>query len=336
MEDLLEHFRDVMSSQQHSRTGERVVSASTLGNNPVQSSTLVFKTSPYAQHSVDSNTNNNHHNNNTDSKKNNKNEDDDDAITEDDQTELIRLLNEVTHTVCRRDEAETTERQPSGVFVVEESYGTLQSVSHAPPIYGSSTPSQTQTHGGSPFSYAGIPHVAKPPPPSFAEAIAATPPIAAVPVELSPLAAHYVPPMPAAQQDPILLRNEHGVFLLQPVAKPTPPYTPPSLSSPISPLPRYALPPAAPPPQQQQHFLGSSLAQAGGLADTHLNKKSTGGIYGAQHSPNTLLGGSHVLSSGAGGGGGSGSGAGAGAYTYISTSVKTKPLGFTPPPPYPT
>ncbi|ORC86821.1 uncharacterized protein TM35_000251170 [Trypanosoma theileri] len=326
MGDLLEHFRDVMSFQQHGRTGERVVSASSLENNPVQSSTFSFKTSPFAQHSVDNN------NNNIDSKNNKNNDDDDDAITEDDQTELIRLLNEVTHTVCQRDETETTEIQHSGGFVVEESYGPLQSVSHAPPLYAASTPSQPQVHGGSPFSYAGIPHVAKPPPPSFAEAIAATPPIAAVPVELSPLAAHYVPPMPAAQQDPILLRNEHGVFLLQPIAKPTPPYTPPSLSSPISPLPRYALPPAAP-PQQPQHFLGSSLAQAGGLADTHLNKKSSGGLYGAQHSPNTLLGGSHVLSSGAGGGGGS---SGSGAYTYISTSVKTKPLGFTPPPPYPT
>ncbi|KEG08448.1 hypothetical protein DQ04_07161000 [Trypanosoma grayi] len=232
------------------------------------------------------------------------------GCVEDEQTELMRLLDEVTHSIYRDDETDAVAEPRSGGFVVEETSGPpTRGGSAAPPVYGSPAPP-----GGSPFSYVGIPHAAKPPPPSFAEAIASTPPMSAVPVELSPLAAHYVPPMPAAQQDPILLRNEHGVFLLQPIAKPTPPYTPPSVSSPISPLPRYALPPAA---QPQSHFLGNSLAQADGFTETHPPKKAGASPYSG------VVGAGHIL------------GSGAGAYTSISTSVKQKGVGLTPPPPYP-
>ncbi|PWU87358.1 hypothetical protein C4B63_94g61 [Trypanosoma cruzi] len=108
------------------------------------------------------------------------------------------------------------------------------------------------------------------------------------------------------------------------ITKPTPPYTPPSLTSSISQPPRYALPPAAL-PQSQPHFLGSSLAQVGGLADAQLPKKSSFSPYEIPHSMNNVIGGSQILGTG-----------GAGNYTYISTSVKSKSTShMQPPPPYP-
>ncbi|KAL7699017.1 hypothetical protein N2W54_002502 [Lotmaria passim] len=150
-----------------------------------------------------------------------------------------------------------------------------------PPAYG--TPS---TAPRSPFvnCYSGIPHLtatpgsAKPPPPSFAEAMATSHGTPASLVggrpspsqERSPVVANYVPPMPAAPQETVLLRNCNGVFLLQPVSKPTPPYTPPAgcNSPPVSPLPRYSLPPAAAMPglnssTASNTFLGTSMAQVG-------------------------------------------------------------------------
>jgi hypothetical protein len=147
-----------------------------------------------------------------------------------------------------------------------------------PPAYG--TPS---TAPRSPYvnCYSGIPHLTatpgttKPPPPSFAEAMATshgTPAsLAGRPSpsqERSPVMANYVPAMPTAPQETVLLRNCNGVFLLQPVSKPTPPYTPPAgcNSPPVSPLPRYSLPPAAMAggcsSTTSNNFLGSSMAQA--------------------------------------------------------------------------
>ncbi|KAF5223801.1 hypothetical protein TcYC6_0062930 [Trypanosoma cruzi] len=238
---------------------------------------------------------------------------------EDDEKELIRLLDELSHRIHCSDAADDVER-PSGSFAVEKAEAPTLRASHmAPPIYGSPAPA-----GGSPFNYASCVSQTTKPPPSFAEAVATTPPLSEVPVELSPLAAHYVPPMPAVQQDPILLRNTHGVFMLRPITKPTPPYTPPSLTSSISQPPRYALPPAAL-PQSQPHFLGSSLAQVGGLADAQIPKKSSFSPYEIPHSMNNVIGGSQILGTG-----------GAGNYTYISTSVKSKSTShMQPPPPYP-
>ncbi|KAI5685951.1 hypothetical protein MNV84_01238 [Leishmania braziliensis] len=126
--------------------------------------------------------------------------------------------------------------------------------------------------------YSGISHLSttpgsKPPPPSFAEAMATTHGTPASMVSLSvpsqecsPLLASYVPPMPAAPQETVLLRNSNGVFLLHPISKPTPPYTPPagSTSPPVSPLPRYSLPPAAASTlntSAANNFLGSSIVQ---------------------------------------------------------------------------
>ncbi|CBZ24326.1 conserved hypothetical protein [Leishmania mexicana MHOM/GT/2001/U1103] len=145
-----------------------------------------------------------------------------------------------------------------------------------PPAY--STPSMAPR---SPYAncYSGIPHLSttpgsKPPPPSFAEAMATAHGTPAsllgrsVPSqECSPMLANYVPPMPAAPQETVLLRNSNGVFLLQPISKPTPPYTPPagSTSPPVSPLPRYSLPPAAASTLNTaaaNGFLGSSMVQA--------------------------------------------------------------------------
>lgn len=231
--------------------------------------------------------------------------------SESENEHLIRLLEGVKESICSESDADLVEK-PSSCFIVEETDGpsSVRRNFAAPPPYALPPPSIK-----TPFNYAtGVPHAKKPPPPSFAEAIATTTPLSAVGVELSPLAAHYIPPMPAAQQDQILLRNEHGVFLLQPIVKPTPPYTPPSLSSPISPSSRYVLSPAAPP----SHFLGCSVAQAAGLIDGHAPKKPSASPYSA---PRQL------------GGGGV-----AGAYTYISTSVKSKTAAHAsplpPPPPY--
>ncbi|KAK7196309.1 hypothetical protein NESM_000567000 [Novymonas esmeraldas] len=144
-----------------------------------------------------------------------------------------------------------------------------------PPAYG--TPSVAPR---SPYTncYTAIPHLSstpgsKPPPPSFAEAMAnahGTPASLigrpAPSQECSPVLANYVPSMPAAPQETVLLRNSNGVFLLHPISKPTPPYTPPAggMSPPVSPLPRYSLPPAAAATltsSATNTFLGSSVAQ---------------------------------------------------------------------------
>ncbi|KPI88120.1 hypothetical protein ABL78_2807 [Leptomonas seymouri] len=170
----------------------------------------------------------------------------------------------------------------SGGFTVEgnTSYSSAASLPPPPPpppAYG--TPS---TAPRSPFinCYSGIPHLtATPgstkPPPTFAEAMATS---HGTPVSLpgrpsssqerSPAMATYAPPMPAAPQETVLLRNCNGIFLLQPLSKPTPPYTPPAgcNSPPVSPLSRYTLPPAAMmagpnAATANNSFLGASVAQ---------------------------------------------------------------------------
>lgn len=226
--------------------------------------------------------------------------------------QVLRFMEEVKRNIYSDSDADSV-KGPNNGFVVGEADGMFPHAGKAaPPPYTSLAPP-----GGSPFNYtAGVSHATKPPPPSFEEAIATTPPLAAVSVELSPLAAHYIPPVSVAQHDVILLRNEHGVFLLRPIPRPTPPYTPATLSSPVSPLPHYVLPPAAPP-----HFLGSSLAQAGGLFDAP--KKPSASPYNA---PRSSLGSVHDGAHLAGG---------VGAYTFLSTSVKSRPAVRTPPPPYP-
>ncbi|KAG8339108.1 hypothetical protein ERJ75_001319200 [Trypanosoma vivax] len=240
------------------------------------------------------------------------------------RSELIRMVDEDSQSRDSGDDRTSVDNlhsrivksAGSGGFVVEEAYGPspLHSCGQPPPVY---TPPSRPPGSSSPYSYTSVSHKSKPPP-SFAEAIATTPPLSAVPVELSPLAAHYVPPMPAVQQDPILVRNEHGVFLLQPITKPTPPYTPPSAASPMTPLTRYTLPPAA-----QQPCVGSSLAPA---CEERATGKIMHDMYSPPLHPNTRLSGSHVLSSGKG----------AGAYTYMSTSFKSGAVaGQVPPPPYP-
>ncbi|KPA75887.1 hypothetical protein ABB37_08069 [Leptomonas pyrrhocoris] len=185
-----------------------------------------------------------------------------------------------------RSSATATATAAGGGFTVEgnASYSSAASLPPPPPppppAYG--TPS---TAPRSPFvnCYSGIPHLAttpasiKPPPPSFAEAMAKS---HGTPVSLpgrpspsqerSPAMATYVPPMPAAPQETVLLRNGNGIFLLQPLSKLTPPYTPPAgcNSPPVSPLPRYSLPPAAGMAGPNSSitsntFLGTSVAQVG-------------------------------------------------------------------------
>ncbi|KAG5488354.1 uncharacterized protein JKF63_07949 [Porcisia hertigi] len=151
-----------------------------------------------------------------------------------------------------------------------------------PPAY--STPGMAAR---SPYlnCYSGIPNLSptpgsKPPPPSFAEAMATAHGTPASLVgrtgqshECSPILAGYVPPVPAAPQESVVLRNNNGVFLLLPVSKPTPPYTPPagSTSPPVSPLPRYSLPPAAASTLNitaAANFLGSSMTQPGTRASS--------------------------------------------------------------------
>lgn len=178
-----------------------------------------------------------------------------------------------------------------------------------PPVYG--TPSLAPQ---SPFTacYSGIPQLTptmatKPPPPSFAEAIAtahATPlslPGRPTPShERSPIVASYVPPVPAAPHETVLLRNSNGVFLLQPASKPTPPYTPPAgtTSPPISPLPRYSLPPAAAAaaaaaatttttglPSSTGGFLGAPLAPSGARASSLTEPPQYGGFNGSGSTP---------------------------------------------------
>ncbi|RNF08195.1 hypothetical protein TraAM80_03051 [Trypanosoma rangeli] len=292
-EHLLGQFRGVMVLQSSEKAVDNRDGSLVVADNHTRAVASAFTTSPFMEAVEDA------------------------ANNEDDERELLRLLDELNHRIRHEDEVDALE-PPSGSFVVEEKDApTLHAGHAAPPVYSPPAPT-----GGSPFLYAaGASHVAKPPPPSFAEAVATSPPISAVPMELSPLAAHYVPPMTAVQQEPILLRNTHGVFMLRPIPKPTPPYTPPSLASSISPPPRYALPTETH-TQSQPYFLGSSMAQVGGLADGHPAKNSVGTPYDASHSMNNVLGGSHILG-----------GSSAGTYTYISTSVKSKPTGHKPPPP---
>ncbi|KAG5484941.1 hypothetical protein LSCM1_07016 [Leishmania martiniquensis] len=172
-----------------------------------------------------------------------------------------------------------------GGFTVEgnASYLPAASLPPPPPPPAYSTPGMAPR---SPYAscYSGIPHLSvtpgpKPPPPSFAEAMATahgTPAslvgLAVPSQDCPPVLANYVPPMPAAPQETVLLRNSNGVFLLQPISKPTPPYTPPagSTSPPVSPLPRYSLPPAAASTLNTSaaNFLGKSVAQAGTRASS--------------------------------------------------------------------
>ncbi|RNF15354.1 uncharacterized protein Tco025E_05595 [Trypanosoma conorhini] len=292
-ERLQGQFRDVMVLQQNEHVVENRDSGLVVADSHTQPVAPPFTSSPSAAAAEDA------------------------ANTEDDERELIRLLDELNHRIHQEDEADTLERSHRGFVVEEKEIPSLHASHAAPPVYGSPAPT-----GGSPFLYASsVSRAAKPPPPSFAEAVATSPPLSAVPMELSPLAAHYVPPMTAAQKDTILLRNTHGVFMLRPISKPTPPYTPPSLASSISPPPRYALPPEAQ-SQSQPHFLGSSMAQVGGIADAYPAKNPAGTPYDAPHPMNNVIGGSHILGGGC-----------AGTYTYISTSVKSKPTGHKPPPP---
>lgn len=190
-----------------------------------------------------------------------------------------------------------------------------------PPVYSTTTSIGGQT----PYSYAAVPHSAsKPPPPSFEEAIASNTPLSLPcrpsPAELSPMAAHYVPPPPAALQDTILLRNINGVFLLRPTSKPTPPYTPPTtggpttVSPPVSPVPRYSLPPAAS-ALPTSSFLGASVAQASntrpaGAEPPQYSAVAAGGAVGG--SP--LISGS--------------------LYTQSITSIRGTPSYGAAPPPY--
>ncbi|KAG5506235.1 hypothetical protein JIQ42_07849 [Leishmania sp. Namibia] len=176
----------------------------------------------------------------------------------------------------------------AGGFTVEGNASYLPAASLPPPPPPPPPPAYS-TPGMAPRSpygscYSGIPHLSvtpgpKPPPPSFAEAMATAHGTPASLVRLtvpsqecSPVLASYVPPMPAAPQETVLLRNSNGVFLLQPISKPTPPYTPPagSTSPPVSPLPRYSLPPAAASTLNTSaaNFLGNSVAQAGTRASS--------------------------------------------------------------------
>ncbi|ESL08219.1 hypothetical protein TRSC58_04082 [Trypanosoma rangeli SC58] len=293
-EHLLGQFRDVMVLQPSGKAVDNRGNSLVVVENHARAVASAFTTSPFMEAVEDV------------------------ANNEDDERELLRLLDELNHRMHQGDNADDALGPPPGSFVVEEKdVPTLHAGHAAPPVYSPPVPT-----GGSPFLYAAsASHAVKPPPPSFAEAVATSPSISAVPMELSPLAAHYVPPMTAVQQEPILLRNAHGVFMLRPIPKPTPPYTPPSLASSVSPPPRYALPTEAH-PQSQPYFLGSSMAQVGGLAEGHPAKNSVGTPYDASHSMNSALGGSHILG-----------GSSAGTYTYISTSVKSKPTGHKPPPP---
>nr|CCC92151.1 conserved hypothetical protein [Trypanosoma congolense IL3000] len=211
----------------------------------------------------------------------------------------------------------------SGGFTVEESYGPSLRNSVPPPMYTSASQPT-----GSSFGYAPVVHSGRPPP-SFAEAIATTPPFATMPVELSPLAARYVPPMPAAQQDPILVRNEHGVFLLRPVTKPTPPYTPPlAVTTPLTPMTQCALPPATLP------SLFSAVSQVG---EDPVASKKVSSAYNASMTGRGRVSGSHILSrSGSGVANGSVN-RGGGAYTLVNGCMGSPAASahIQPPPPYP-
>lgn len=171
----------------------------------------------------------------------------------------------------------------------------------------------------SPYAVYGAPAHVKPPPPSFAEAIASTTPLSMQPLP-SPIAVSPMPPfVPVAAaplQDAILLRNATGVFILNPMqVKSTPPYTPATGTSspPISPLPRYSLPPAV---GMGNTFLGSSVAQAQG----HPRTPNSFAAEPPQYTAATSVGGSPFLSGGM--------------YTQSITSMRsgTPPYSAAPPP----
>lgn len=132
-----------------------------------------------------------------------------------------------------------------------------------PPMYGTPAVGPATPYG----CYGAAPASLKAPP-SFAEAIASTTPLSLPgrsPADHTPMTAHYIPPGPAALPDPIILRNANGIFLLNPMpggAKPTPAYTPQTATNtpPVSPLPRYSLPPAQG-AVSATAFLGSSAMQ---------------------------------------------------------------------------
>ncbi|AAZ13147.1 hypothetical protein, conserved [Trypanosoma brucei gambiense DAL972] len=210
-----------------------------------------------------------------------------------------------------------------GGFTVEESHGLSSRGYVPPPVYGSSP-----QPANSPYSYTTTPHNGHPPP-SFAVAIATTPPLSGMPVDMSPLGSRFAPQMPAAQHDPILVRNQYGVFMLQPVTKPTPPYTPPvAVTTPMTPMTGCALPPATLPP------LCTAVQQAG--EDLGAATKVPG-AYNTPLASGAGVGGSHILSCGVAGVAGTEGVRGGGTYTFMSACMKSPaaPVHVQPPPPYP-
>ncbi|TPP51572.1 hypothetical protein CGC20_35955 [Leishmania donovani] len=158
------------------------------------------------------------------------------AVEEDDDGEnsndvLLRLLNEVRAVESDGDDDEVevidkgSDENAAGALALR--HGEEPAKPYMPPY-------TAVPRGGGAIIAGGF----TPPPPSFAEAMATAHGTPAsllgrsVPSqECSPMLANYVPPMPAAPQETVLLRNSNGVFLLQPISKPTPPYTPPAGST---------------------------------------------------------------------------------------------------------